>query len=87
MASPVLLILGAGPNIGVHVAKSFAAKGYQVALASRKDHTVDNSQLYIPVDLNKPESVAGVFETVKAKLGFLPSVVVYNGRKQSPPKH
>jgi len=81
MTSPVLLILGAGPNIGVHVAKTFAAKGYKIALASRKDHTVDDTQLHIPVDLTKPESVAGVFETVKAKLGSSPSAVVYNGKK------
>ena len=78
MTSPVLLILGAGPNIGSHVAKAFAAKGYRVALASRKARPVDDNQLHIPVDLTKPESVPGVFEIVKAKLGSAPSVVVYN---------
>lgn len=34
-ASPVILILGSGPNIGQHVAQAFATKGYSVALASR----------------------------------------------------
>jgi len=81
MTSPVLLVLGAGPNIGVQVAKAFAAKGYKVALASRKNHAVDDTQLHIPIDLNEPQSVAGVFETVKAKLGSSPSVVIYNGEK------
>ena len=78
MTAPVLLVLGAGPNIGSHVAKAFAAKGYKVALASRKAQPVDDNQLHVPVDLSKPESVPGVFETVKAKLGNAPSVVVYN---------
>lgn len=33
--TPVILILGSGPNIGQHLAQAFAAKGYKVALASR----------------------------------------------------
>ncbi|KAF5026986.1 hypothetical protein F66182_859 [Fusarium sp. NRRL 66182] len=77
MASPILLILGAGPNIGTHVAKGFAAKGYRVALASRKAHALDDV-IHIPVDLSMPESVPNVFETVKSTLGAPPSVVVYN---------
>lgn len=76
--APILLILGAGPNIGAHVAKAFAAKGYKVATASRRTPP-ESDYLHVPVDLSKPESVPGVFETVKAKLGAAPSVVVYNG--------
>ena len=80
--SPVLLILGSGANIGQHVARTFAAKGYKVALASRSLKTQDSSadQLHIASDLADPESVAGVFSKVKASLGQ-PSVVVYNGKK------
>lgn len=78
--SPILLILGAGPNIGKHVAQAFAAKGYRVALASRTDHgTTGPNQIYIPVDLTKPDTIPGVFEKVKAEFGAAPSVVVYNG--------
>ena len=84
-ASPVILILGSGPNIGHHVARAFAAKGYKIALASRKlkeeDSTTD--QVNIASDLSDPDSVIGVFAKVKASLG-LPSVVIYNGRKISP---
>lgn len=92
ITSPVVLILGSGPNIGQHVARAFAAKGYKVALASRRlkeeDSTVD--QVNIPSDLSDPDSVIGVFSKVKALLG-LPSVVVYNGKNVSqylktPPK-
>ncbi|KAF4612843.1 hypothetical protein G7Y89_g15530 [Cudoniella acicularis] len=77
--SPVILILGSGPNVGQHVAQAFAEKGYKVALASRRlkeeDDTAD--QVNISSDLSDPESVVGVFSKVKALLG-LPSVVVYN---------
>jgi NAD(P)-dependent dehydrogenase (short-subunit alcohol dehydrogenase family) len=80
-ASPVILILGAGPNIGSHVAKAFAAKGYKVALAARRVKEADNTadQVNIPSDLSDPNSVINAFSKVKALLG-LPSVVVYNGR-------
>jgi NADP-dependent 3-hydroxy acid dehydrogenase YdfG len=32
---PIILILGAGPNIGQAVARTFASKGYKIALAAR----------------------------------------------------
>ncbi|KAH8796485.1 putative short-chain dehydrogenase [Hyaloscypha finlandica] len=77
--SPVILILGAGPNVGSHVAKAFASKGYKVALAARKAKEADNTsdQVNIPSDLSDPNSVLNAFSKVKALLG-LPSVVVYN---------
>jgi NAD(P)-dependent dehydrogenase (short-subunit alcohol dehydrogenase family) len=81
--SPVLLILGSGPRIGSHVARAFAAKGYKVALASRKVKEADNTadQINIPSDLSDPNSVVNAFSKVKELIGT-PSVVVYNG--QSP---
>jgi len=81
-ARPILLVIGAGPNIGAHVAKSFAADSYQVAVASRKDHKLEGVS-HFPVDLVKPETVPELFEKVKAKLG-VPSVVVYNAAMFSP---
>lgn len=85
-ASPVILILGSGPNVGKHVARSFAAKGYRVALTSRSPKSQDDSptQLNIASDLSNPDSVAEVFSKVKASFG-LPSVVVYNGKPQTSP--
>lgn len=84
--SPVILILGSGPNIGQHVARAFAAKGYKVALASRKVNDKDNTQeqVNISADLSDPDSVVGVFSKVKASLGSPPSVVVYNGNPYLP---
>lgn len=82
--SPVILILGSGPNIGHHVARAFAAKGYKVALASRslKEEDSNADQVHISADLSDPHSVKGIFSKLKASLG-LPSVVVYNGKRVS----
>lgn len=79
--SPIILILGSGPNIGHHVARAFAAKGYKVALASRslKEEGSNAEQVHISADLSDPHSVEGIFSKVKASLG-VPSVVVYNGK-------
>lgn len=79
--SPVALILGSGPNIGRHVAQSFAAKGYKIALVSRKAKEEDNvagSLINISSDFSKPENLVDVFAQVKERLG-VPSVVIYNG--------
>lgn len=81
--SPIILILGAGSRIGHHVAQAFAAKGYRVALVSRRQKEEDSSadQLNISSDLSDPDSVITAFSKVKAVLGH-PSVVIYNGRNQ-----
>lgn len=83
-AAPVILILGAGANIGQHVARAFASKGYKVALAARSLKEVDSNadQVNIMSDLSDPNSVANAFSKVKSSLG-LPSVVVYNGEENS----
>jgi NAD(P)-dependent dehydrogenase (short-subunit alcohol dehydrogenase family) len=87
--SPVLLILGAGPNIGHHVANTFLSHGYRVALASRTtknhSHDTDNkTKIHIAVDLSRPETIPAVFDTVKTQLGAPPSVAVYNGALRIP---
>lgn len=81
--SPVLLLFGAGPNIGAGVARAFAAKGYKIALASRtkkEDFVAD--QKHYPSDLSDPLSIAGTFAKVRQDLG-IPSVVVYNGETRT----
>jgi NAD(P)-dependent dehydrogenase (short-subunit alcohol dehydrogenase family) len=77
---PVVLILGAGTNIGRHVAEAFASKGYKIALAARrlKDEDSTHNHLHIRSDLSNPDSVINAFSRVKEKLGA-PSVVIYNG--------
>lgn len=78
--SPVVFILGAGGNIGHHVARAFAARGYKVALAARslKEEESTPDRLNIQSDLAEPNSVVNAFAKVKAAFG-LPSVVIYNG--------
>ncbi|OCF39185.1 hypothetical protein I317_07001 [Kwoniella heveanensis CBS 569] len=77
--SPIILVLGAGPNIGHHVARTFAAGGYRVVLAARSVKEADStdSQLNIPSDFTKVEDVVNAFERVKRVFG-VPNVVVYN---------
>jgi NAD(P)-dependent dehydrogenase (short-subunit alcohol dehydrogenase family) len=78
--SKILLILGAGPNIGASLAKAFASRGYKVATASRSPSKGDDgADLHVTVDLAKPETVPGVFERVRSELGGEVGVVVYNG--------
>lgn len=79
--SPVVLILGAGSNVGHHVARAFASKGYRVALTARSLEHTDNTadQVNIPGDLSDPNAVVSAFSKVKSLLGVPPSVVVYNG--------
>lgn len=80
--SPILFILGAGSNVGASVARAFAAKGYRVALASRKtpDTEIVEGQFHVVSDLSDPSNVADTFAKVRKALGT-PNVVVYNGQR------
>ncbi|KAI1452827.1 NAD(P)-binding protein [Annulohypoxylon moriforme] len=73
---PTVLIIGAGPRIGQASAEAFAAAGYQVAVASRKQNTSANHRYYA-FDASEPAKVPALFEKVSADLG-IPSVVIYN---------
>lgn len=81
--SPVILILGSGPNIGQAVARTFASRGYNVALAARSLDEADSTdnQLNITSDFANSDDVVNAFERVKKVFG-VPSVVVYNGKPQ-----
>lgn len=80
--SPVVLILGAGPNIGQAAARTFASKGYRVAVASRsaKEAESTDHQLKISGDFSKADDVVNIFAKVKELLGIL-SVVIYVGKR------
>ncbi|PTB75297.1 NAD(P)-binding protein [Trichoderma longibrachiatum ATCC 18648] len=77
--SPVVLILGAGPRVGLPTARAFAAKGYKVAVVARSLNEADStdSQLNIKSDFANPDDVVNAFTKVKKNLG-IPSVVIYN---------
>jgi NAD(P)-dependent dehydrogenase (short-subunit alcohol dehydrogenase family) len=80
MSTPVLLVLGAGPKIGLSVGNAFAAKGYKVALAARslQDGVGEDGYLRLRINLENPEEVQKAFAKAKETFG-IPSVVVYNG--------
>jgi len=82
--SPVILILGARPNIGQAVARTFASRGYKVALASRSLNEADSTdnQLNISSDFASSDDVVNAFKRVDKVFG-IPSVVVYNGNPNS----
>lgn len=83
--APVVLILGAGPNIGQAVASKFASNDYKVALAARslKEADSTDNQLNISSDFWKTEDVVNAFTTVKKVFG-IPSVVIFNGEPLFP---
>lgn len=76
----VVLVLGAGPNIGQSVSDVFTTHGWRVASASRSRHDrlVDDTHLDLHVDLSIPESISAVFAKVEAHWSA-PSAVIYNG--------
>ena len=82
-SSPVILILGAGPNLGQAIARAFASKGCKIALAARSLKEADSTddQLNITSDFANPDDVVSAFTRVKKALG-IPSVVVYNGKSR-----
>jgi len=51
MSAPVALalILGAGVNIGSHIARTFVAKGYKVALSSRSARDEDSTAGFLNI--------------------------------------
>jgi len=83
----VVLILGAGPNIGAAIASKFASKGYKVAVASRSGtgHRNDQGYLSLKADFTRPESIPPLYEAIKAEFQAPPNVVVYNAAALTPP--
>ncbi len=79
MTSPVLVVLGAGPGLGLAVARRFAEEGYVAVLATRTaadsesladalraaGHTADG----VAVDLTDPDDVAAVVSGIGERHG------------------
>ncbi|KAI9714586.1 MAG: hypothetical protein M1812_006391 [Candelaria pacifica] len=78
MSEPVVLIFGAGANVGLAIATKFKQEGYKVAAVSRtiKDDLKKVTHKTIASSLT-PEEVQKAFEEVEKELGP-PNVVVYN---------
>ncbi|WP_040767963.1 SDR family oxidoreductase [Tsukamurella sp. 1534] len=78
-AHPVLVVLGAGPGLGMSVARAFGRRGYRVAIASR---SADRHPGYLDelralgieaaafqVDAARPGSVADAVAAVRERFG------------------
>jgi NAD(P)-dependent dehydrogenase (short-subunit alcohol dehydrogenase family) len=88
--SPVALILGAGPRIGLSVAKQLSSQGYRIVIVSRSGSgastTLIDGVLSLKADFTKPDSIPALFSAVEKEFHSLPSVVVYNaGARTVPP--
>ena len=81
MSSNIILILGAGPNVGIHITRHFSEKGYKSAVVARNPSVdvTNAADLVIKADFSDASNIKAVFEEVKEKLG-VPNVVVYNGK-------
>ncbi|KAF7348169.1 hypothetical protein MSAN_01769800 [Mycena sanguinolenta] len=85
--SLIAFIIGAGKNIGEHTAAALKAKGYKVALGSRKpaiDQVKKDGYLPVVVNVESPESVKTAFSQVTKELGP-PNVVIFNAATFVPP--
>jgi NAD(P)-dependent dehydrogenase (short-subunit alcohol dehydrogenase family) len=80
--SSVAFIIGAGPGVGITVARRFAKEGYKVAIASRNpdvESAKKEGLLAVKLDASDAASITAAFENVEKELG--PSnVVVWNGQ-------
>lgn len=83
---PVVIIFGAGPNIGTATATKFRNAGYRVAAVSR---TAQNGQagvdFHVEANLSDPRAIPTVFSRVRDHFGgATPKVVVWNAAHLSP---
>ncbi|MFF2888321.1 SDR family NAD(P)-dependent oxidoreductase [Paenibacillus sp. NPDC057967] len=87
MSRQSAVIVGAGPGIGLSVAKAFGNNGYRVILVSRNAESLQqlvgnllasNIEAYgVQGDAGDTESITAAFQSIKASYGA-PEVLVYN---------
>lgn len=96
MSDKICVVVGAGPGIGLAVAKRFGREGFQLALVARRaealaQYATDLEQTGLtahafPADAANFNSLGQTFAQIKAQLGH-PEVLVYNAAvvKPEPP--
>ena len=90
---PSAVVVGAGPGIGLAVARRFAREGFAVALIARRQDALDGYVLEllgehdvvlgVAADAADPAALEGAWATVVAALGD-PEVLVYNAMGARP---
>jgi NAD(P)-dependent dehydrogenase (short-subunit alcohol dehydrogenase family) len=90
MEPKTALIVGTGPGLSASLARLFARKGLQVAMASRNPDKLarlaaETAGATFACEATEPEEVAALFDVVIATQG-VPDIVVYNasGRARGP---
>ncbi|EMD24537.1 SDR family oxidoreductase [Amycolatopsis azurea] len=75
------VVTGAGSGLGREISRALLGAGYRVALAGRRADALaetaagDAKALPVPTDVADPDSVAALFETVRAEWGRLDLLV------------
>ncbi|RSM52946.1 3-oxoacyl-ACP reductase [Amycolatopsis sp. WAC 01376] len=75
------VVTGAGSGLGREISRALLGAGYRVALAGRRGDALaetaggDVNALPVPADVADPDSVAALFETVRAEWGRLDLLV------------
>jgi NAD(P)-dependent dehydrogenase (short-subunit alcohol dehydrogenase family) len=82
MEPKTALIVGVGQGLSASLARLFAAKGLQVALASRNPDRLaklaeETAAVTFACEATEPEEVASLFDVAVATIGA-PDIVVYN---------
>ncbi|KAL2072623.1 hypothetical protein VTL71DRAFT_11966 [Oculimacula yallundae] len=79
MTPKAILILGAGPNAGLHITKYFSEKSHKTVAVARNLSADINKivDLVIKSDFSNPSNIKAILDEVKEKVG-IPNVVVYN---------
>ena len=87
MAKKVCVVVGAGPGIGLAVARKFAREGFEIALLARRTEALETYVAELrrvggvahpfPVDVADMGRLADVFEHINTQVGA-PQVLVYN---------
>src|SRR5689334_3456943 len=88
-----IAVIGAGPGIGLSVARRFAREGYAAALIARRQESLDAQvaqlledgavALGVAADCGDAEALEAAWCTVVADLGD-PDVLVYNALSAAP---
>lgn len=87
--SPVAVVAGAGPGIGLAVARRFAREGFAVGLIARSAGPLREAAARlgrahaVPADLAEPGAVEAAIGEISAALGA-PRVLVYNAAGVTP---
>lgn len=76
---PLIAIVGAGPGLGIEIARTFGHRGFAVAMIARNTAKLDAlaAQLHaegieaagFPGDINKPDTITEAFTRVKERYG------------------